>query len=51
VLIGSEDISKLDLYSEGDPRVLDLNGALNVGNRGMPSSSRSSRTRPSTSTP
>ncbi|MGH7898563.1 MAG: serine protein kinase, partial [Candidatus Binatia bacterium] len=34
VLIGSEDISKLDLYSEGDPRVLDLNGALNVGNRG-----------------
>ena len=35
MLIGSEDISKLDLYSEGDPRVLDLNGALNVGNRGM----------------
>ncbi|MBX7143402.1 MAG: serine protein kinase [Oligoflexia bacterium] len=35
VLIGSEDISKLDLYSEGDPRVLDLSGALNVGNRGM----------------
>jgi serine protein kinase len=35
VLIGSEDISKLDKYSEGDPRVLDLNGALNVGNRGM----------------
>ncbi|HVN83694.1 MAG TPA: serine protein kinase [Candidatus Binatia bacterium] len=35
VLIGSEDISKLDLYSEGDPRVLDLNGAINVGNRGM----------------
>ncbi|MGH8474925.1 MAG: hypothetical protein ACRER2_04000 [Methylococcales bacterium] len=35
VLIGSEDISKLDLYSEGDPRVLDLNGAFNVGNRGM----------------
>jgi len=35
VLIGSEDISKLDLYSEGDPRVLDLTGALNVGNRGM----------------
>jgi serine protein kinase len=34
VLIGSEDISKLDLYSEGDPRVLELNGALNVGNRG-----------------
>ncbi|MFB3088663.1 MAG: serine protein kinase [Acidiferrobacterales bacterium] len=35
VLIGSEDISKLDTYSEGDPRVLDLNGAFNVGNRGM----------------
>lgn len=35
VLIGSEDISKLDTYSEGDPRVLELNGALNVGNRGV----------------
>ncbi len=35
VLIGGEDISKLDIYSEGDPRVLDLSGALNVGNRGM----------------
>jgi serine protein kinase len=35
VLIGSEDISKLDLFSEGDPRVLELNGALNVGNRGV----------------
>lgn len=35
VLIGSEDISKLDLYSEGDPRVLDLTGALNRGNRGL----------------
>ena len=35
VLIGSEDISKLDRYSEGDPRVLDLNGAFNIGNRGM----------------
>src|SRR6476469_1936349 len=35
VLIGSEDISKLDKYSEGDPRVLELNGALNVGNRGV----------------
>jgi serine protein kinase len=35
VLIGSEDISKLDRFSEGDPRVLDLTGALNVGNRGM----------------
>ncbi|MGD9507981.1 MAG: serine protein kinase [Geminicoccaceae bacterium] len=35
VLIGSEDISKLDRFSEGDPRVLELNGAFNVGNRGM----------------
>ncbi len=35
VLIGSVDISKLDTYSEGDPRCLDLNGAFNVGNRGM----------------
>jgi len=35
VLVGSEDISKLDRFSEGDPRVLDLNGALNVGNRGL----------------
>lgn len=35
VLIGSEDISKLDRYSEGDPRVLDLTGALNIGNRGV----------------
>jgi serine protein kinase len=35
VLIGSVDISKLDAYSEGDPRALELNGAFNVGNRGM----------------
>ncbi|MBB3698630.1 hypothetical protein KMW28_15270 [Flammeovirga yaeyamensis] len=35
VLIGSEDISKLDRYSEDDPRVLTLNGAFNVGNRGL----------------
>jgi serine protein kinase len=35
VLVGSEDISKLDLYSEDDPRVLSLNGAFNVGNRGI----------------
>ena len=35
VLIGGEDISKLDKYSEGDPRVLDLSGAMNKGNRGM----------------
>src|SRR5258708_25369935 len=34
-LIGSEDISKLDQYSEGDPRLLELNGALHVGNRGL----------------
>lgn len=35
VLVGSEDISKLDLYAEDDPRVLSLNGAFNVGNRGI----------------
>ena len=35
VLIGSEDISKLDLYAEDDARVLSLNGAFNVGNRGI----------------
>ncbi|KPU42287.1 PrkA AAA domain protein [Oxobacter pfennigii] len=35
VLTGSVDISKLDLYPEDDPRVLSLNGAFNVGNRGM----------------
>jgi serine protein kinase len=35
VLIGSVDISKMDLYSEDDPRVLALNGAFNVGNRGL----------------
>ena len=35
ILVGSEDISKLDLYSEDDPRVLSLNGAFNVGNRGV----------------
>jgi len=35
ILVGSEDISKLDLYSEDDPRVLSLNGAFNVGNRGI----------------
>ena len=34
-LIGSEDISKLDKYSEDDPRVLNLTGAFNVGNRGI----------------
>ena len=35
VLIGSVDISKLDEYSEDDPRALSLNGAFNVGNRGI----------------
>jgi serine protein kinase len=35
VLVGSVDISKMDLYSEDDPRVLSLNGAFNVGNRGL----------------
>jgi len=35
ILIGSEDISKLDLFPEDDPRVLSLNGAFNVGNRGV----------------
>jgi len=35
VLIGSVDISKIDLYPEDDPRVLSLNGAFNVGNRGI----------------
>ena len=35
VLIGTEDISKLDMYPDDDPRVLSLNGAFNVGNRGI----------------
>jgi serine protein kinase len=35
VLTGSVDISKMDLYPEDDPRVLSLNGAFNVGNRGI----------------
>lgn len=35
VLIGSVDISKIDLYPEDDPRVFSLNGAFNVGNRGI----------------
>lgn len=35
VLSGSVDISKMDLYPEDDPRVLSLNGAFNVGNRGL----------------
>ncbi|ADZ83521.1 PrkA family serine protein kinase [Cellulosilyticum lentocellum] len=35
VLVGSIDISKMDLYPEDDPRVLSLNGAFNAGNRGI----------------
>ncbi|OON95777.1 MAG: serine protein kinase [Epulopiscium sp. Nele67-Bin005] len=35
VLTGSINISKMDLYSEDDPRVFSLNGAFNVANRGM----------------
>ena len=35
VLIGSVDISKLDKYSEDDPRALSLTGAFNIGNRGI----------------
>ena len=35
ILTGSVDISKMDIYSEDDPRVFSLNGAFNVGNRGM----------------
>ena len=34
-LIGSEDISKMDIFPEDDPRVLSLNGAFNIGNRGI----------------
>lgn len=35
VLTGSVDISKMDMYPEDDPRIFSLNGAFNVGNRGM----------------
>ena len=35
ILIGTEDLSKLDKYPEDDPRVLSLNGAFNRGNRGI----------------
>lgn len=35
VLTGSIDISKMDMYSEDDPRIFSLNGAFNVGNRGL----------------
>lgn len=35
ILNGAIDISKMDLYPEDDPRIFSLNGAFNVGNRGM----------------
>lgn len=35
ILNGSIDISKMDLYPEDDPRIFSLNGAFNVGNRGL----------------
>ncbi|OOB77784.1 MAG: serine protein kinase [Epulopiscium sp. Nele67-Bin001] len=35
VLVGSVDISKMDLYAEDDPRVFALNGAFNIANRGL----------------
>ena len=35
ILTGSIDISKMDLYAEDDPRIFSLNGAFNVGNRGL----------------
>lgn len=35
ILTGSVDISKMDIYPEDDPRVFSLNGAFNVGNRGL----------------
>ncbi|WP_294345399.1 PrkA family serine protein kinase [uncultured Clostridium sp.] len=35
ILTGSVDISKMDLYAEDDPRIFSLNGAFNVGNRGI----------------
>ena len=35
ILTGSVDISKMDMYSEDDPRIFSLNGAFNVGNRGL----------------
>ncbi|WP_326513026.1 PrkA family serine protein kinase [Clostridium intestinale] len=35
ILTGSVDISKMDMYPEDDPRIFSLNGAFNVGNRGM----------------
>lgn len=35
ILTGSVDISKMDMYSEDDPRIFSLNGAFDVGNRGL----------------
>ena len=35
ILTGSVDISKMDLYPEDDPRIFSLNGAFDVGNRGI----------------
>lgn len=35
ILTGAIDISKMDMYSEDDPRIFSLNGAFNVGNRGL----------------
>ncbi|OOB80161.1 MAG: serine protein kinase [Epulopiscium sp. Nuni2H_MBin003] len=35
VLVGSVDLSKMDLYAEDDPRVFSLNGAFHVANRGV----------------
>ena len=35
ILTGSIDISKMDMYAEDDPRIFSLNGAFNVGNRGL----------------
>ena len=35
ILTGSIEISKMDMYAEDDPRIFSLNGAFNVGNRGL----------------
>ncbi|MHC1684874.1 MAG: PrkA family serine protein kinase [Clostridiaceae bacterium] len=35
ILTGSIDISKMDMYPEDDPRIFSLNGAFDVGNRGI----------------
>ena len=35
ILNGAIDISKMDIYPEDDPRIFSLNGAFNVGNRGL----------------